>query len=161
MLVGNKDNDDDLSNIPHNKRNNDDDHNSNDIDDNSAIQVCFPWLDSMFIYYSPLTRETFLVILPPWCTRQDQNICSTNSAELLTISHRRFQIKFPFSFCLFLWKLWIPLDCVFIFTSRAGKLLLCPELQCAKTSFQMEFLEISNLLHFDVLVDKRIHILCS
>ena len=109
---------------------------------NIIMQVCFPWLDPMFIYYSPLTRETFLVILPPWCTRPDQNICSTTKVRNCWQFHRRFQIKSPFSFCLLLWKLWIPLDCVFIFASRAGKLLLCPELQCAKTSFQMEFLEI-------------------
>ena len=36
--------DDDISNIPRNKRNNsyNDGHNSNDIDDGPAIEVCFP-----------------------------------------------------------------------------------------------------------------------
>ena len=38
--------DDDTSNIPRNKRNNSaddgDGHNSNDIDDGSALQACFP-----------------------------------------------------------------------------------------------------------------------
>ena len=91
------DEDDDTSNIPRNKRNNSaddgDGHNSNDIDDGSALQVCFPWLDSMFIYYSPLTRETFLVILPPWCTRQDQNICSTSRMRNCWQFHRRLKIK--------------------------------------------------------------------
>ena len=65
MLVGNKDKDEDISNIPHNKRNNDDDHNSNDIDDNSAIQVCFPWLDSCSSIIPHWQGRHFLWSFPP------------------------------------------------------------------------------------------------